>query len=148
MLGFAPEKGTAANLAYGKALMRESDHGSVLQMQRWWQDRAVYYAFETRGGAEWFGAHGGPPRFMEMVAARLPEAVRPKVVSPFGAEPKCYSCGESFGSLHKVGKYTVHRCTCGTKITHTGCFMHATCPICAVDVNSLEYEVALTKLMD
>jgi hypothetical protein len=32
MLGFSPEKGTAANLAYGKALMRESDHGSVLHI--------------------------------------------------------------------------------------------------------------------
>ena len=148
MLGFSPEKGTRQNLAYGEALLRESDHGSVWQMHKWWQDRATYYAFETRAGAEWFGAHGGPPRFMRVVASRLPEAQRPKMASPFGVEPKCYSCGESFGSLHKRGKYTVHRCTCGSKITHTGCFMSTVCPICAVQINSLEYEVPLTKIMD
>lgn len=128
--------------------MRECDHGSVLQMHKWWQDRATYYAFETRGGAEWFAAHGGPPRFMRMVAEHLPSAERPKLASPFGAEPKCYSCGESFGSLHKKSKYAVHRCTCGTKITHVKCFMSTACPVCSTKMNTLEYELPLSKIMD
>lgn len=148
MLGFTPERGTLGNLEYGETLLSESDHGSVKQMHRWWQQRATYYAFETKAGAKWFGEHGGPKRYMQHVSAYLPEAKREPLKSPMKVEPKCYSCGESFGSLSKRAKYSVHRCACGSKYTHQGCFMSKVCPICSVNVNVLEYDTALYKIID
>ena len=148
MLGFAPEKGTKANLEYGESLMRELPHGSVLQMQRWWQDPMTYHAFETKAGARWFGQHGGPTTFMNVVQEYLPEGKRERFRSPMKVEPKCYSCGESFGSLSKKAKYSVHRCTCGSKYTHTGCFMPKVCPICTVKINTLDYNTYLYKIIE
>lgn len=148
MLGFTPENGTRGNLEYGESLMRESDHGSVKQMHAWWQDLMTYHAFKTKAGARWFGEHGGPKKFMRVVEEYLPSAERPHLPNPSKVEPKCFSCGESFGSLTKRGKYTVHRCTCGSKITHVGCFVSTVCPICCTKINALEYDTQLIKIMD
>ena len=60
MLGFRADRSTLENLLHGEQLMRECNHGSILQLQNWWQDPTTYYAFESKAGARWFAEHGGP----------------------------------------------------------------------------------------
>lgn len=132
MLGFLPENSTLQNLNHGKKLLLCCNHGSVLQIQRWWQDPNTYYAFESRNGALWFAEHGGPKNFMKTVAQTLPEIALPKLPNPFVVEPICHSCMKSFKSFTKEKPVKIYRCMCGTKITHTQCFMPAMCPICRV----------------
>ena len=144
MLGFSPEKGTRQNLAYGEALLRESDHGSVLQMHKWWQDRAPYYAFETRGGAS------GLARTVDLLGScgwwrRGSPSAAPQDGVSFRRGTQVLLVRRVVRQSAQEGESTVHRCTCGWVRTQG-----ASCGsvlICAVQINSLEYEV-LTKIMD
>lgn len=77
MLGFRPDRSTLENLLHGEQLRRECGHGSILQLQNWWQDPTTYYAFESKAGARWFAEHGGPKRFMKMVEQCVPKKNAP-----------------------------------------------------------------------
>jgi len=132
MLGFCPEHSTLQNLNYGKKLLSVCNHGSVWQMHKWWQDPNMYYAFESKKGANWVAQHGGPKNFMKMVAAAATEKATPTLPSPFKVEPMCHSCMKTLGSFTKSTPLQVYRCMCGTKITHPKCFMPTVCPICRV----------------
>lgn len=132
MLGFLPESSTLQNLNHGKELLSCCNHGSVWQMHKWWQDPNMYYAFESKKGAQWFARHGGPKNFMKLVAETAPEKKIPKVPNPFKVEPMCHSCMKPFESFTKNIPLKIYRCMCGTKITHPTCFMPSVCPICGV----------------
>ena len=47
-MGFRPDKGTLENLRHGEALMRECDHGSILQMHKWFQDQNSVMTITTK----------------------------------------------------------------------------------------------------
>lgn len=133
MLGFRPENSTEQNLKHGEQLLTQCDHGSIHQIQKWWQDPNMYYAFETKKGAEWFGKHGGPTKFMNMVCKHVPEITPPPIKSPFKIEPFCHSCMQPFDSFTKPIPIKIYRCMCGTKIVHPSCFMPHQCPICRIN---------------
>ena len=87
MLGFVPENSTLQNLEHGNRLLQQCNHGSIRQIHNWWQDPNMYYAFESKKGAEWFAKHAGPPTFMSMVAENAPEPSVPKIANPFDVVP-------------------------------------------------------------
>lgn len=143
MLGFLPENSTLQNLNHGKRLLSKCDHGSIRQIHKWWQDPNMYYAFESKKGAEWFARHGGPITFMKMVGENAPEKNTPKLPNPFTVQPKCHSCMKPFSSFTKTIPVVIYRCMCGTKIVHPGCFMPAECPICRVTASVFTREQSI-----
>jgi len=145
MLGFVPENSTRQNLEHGERLLKQCDHGSIRQIHRWWQDPNMYYAFESKKGAEWFAKHGGPPTFMSMVAENAPEISVPKVPNPFDVVPTCHSCMKPFESFTKPIPVLVYRCMCGTKIVHPDCFMPKECPICRVKASVFKREQSISS---
>lgn len=132
MLGFLPENSTKQNLNHGKDLLTKCSHGSIRQIHDWWQDPNMYYAFESKQGAQWFARHGGPEQFMSMVAETAPVPSLPKLPNPFTVQPVCHSCMKPFESFTKCIPVVVYRCMCGTKLVHPGCFMPTDCPVCRV----------------
>ena len=145
MLGFVPEHSTQQNLKHGEKLLKQCNHGSIHQIHKWWQDPNMYYAFESKAGAEWFGKHGGPPNFMAMVADHAPSICVPKLPDPFKVEPVCYSCMKTFESFTKPIQIKVYRCMCGTKIVHPECFMPEDCPVCRVKASVFKREQSISS---
>ena len=137
MLGFRPDKSTYENLKHGETLMSECDHGSIYQLQKWWQDPTTYYAFESKAGAKWFAEHGGPKKFMKIVEQCVPDKPRPALANPYEVELFCHSCGMPFDSVKKNQVVKICRCVCGTKVTHEDCFMPDTCVFCKVKMTKL-----------
>lgn len=147
MLGFLPENSTKQNLIHGEKLLEQCDHGSVKQIQTWWQDPNMYYAFESKKGAEWMAEHGGPEKFMNMVKDHCPTVCPPPIISPFKIEPVCYSCGETMNSLNKKMPLKVFRCMCGTKIVHASCFMPKVCPLCGIKATVFKREQTIMQCL-
>lgn len=145
MLGFLPEHSTTQNLEHGKKLLAQCNHGSIQQIHNWWQDPNMYHAFTSKEGAKWFAKHGGPEKFMSMVAKHAPEVTIPPIVNPFQVEPVCYSCMKTFDSFTKTIPLCIYRCMCGTKIVHPGCFMPKTCPICNVKASVFIREQSISS---
>ena len=146
MLGFRPDRSTLENLLHGEQLMRECDHGSILQMQKWWQDQNTYYAFESKAGARWFANHGGPKQFMKMVEQCVPKKSRPPLADPFDVELLCHSCGKAFDLSKKKHVVQICRCVCGTKVAHEECFMPITCVFCNVKFSKVIREENLLRI--
>ena len=133
MLGFVPDVSMRDNLSHGQHLLDQCNHGSLNQIQKFWQDPNMYYAFESKAGAEWMAKHGGPPQFMQLVAATMPaKPCRNKVPRPCG-DVMCYSCGERFESFVKPIDFYIYRCMCNEKFVHKHCFMGKTCAWCGVE---------------
>ena len=145
MLGFLPENSTRQNLTHGEKLIEQCNHGSIKQIHAWWQDPNMYYAFESKKGAEWMAEHGGPQTFMRMVKEHCPAVRPPPMISPFKIEPVCYSCGESMHSVNKKMPLKVFRCMCGTKIVHATCFMPKSCPICGIQATVFHREQTIMQ---
>ena len=145
MLGFLPENSTKQNLEHGKQLLKQCDHGSIQQIHAWWQDPNMYYAFESKKGAEWMARHGGPTEFMSMVSQHCLSVQPPHIISPFKVEPVCYSCNETLHSMNKKMPLKVYRCMCGTKIVHPECFMPNVCPICGVKATVFKREQTIMQ---
>jgi hypothetical protein len=143
MLGFIPENSTKQNLDHGKKLLAVCNHGCVQQVHNWWQDPNMYYAFETEEGAKWFGKHGGPTKFMDMVGANAPTVEPPPLHSPYKVQVECHSCMKPFTSLTKTIPIKVYRCMCGTKIVHPQCFMPSECPICRIKASVFQREQSI-----
>lgn len=133
MLGFVPDVSMRDNLDHGKRLIEECDHGSVHQLQKFWQDPNMYYAFQSRAGAEWMARHGGPPKFMRMVASALPIKPKKERVPRPCASVNCYSCGKKFESFVKPVDFCIYRCMCTQKIVHKKCFMGKICAWCGTE---------------
>tara|TARA_B110000858_G_scaffold197568_1_gene259699 strand:+ start:1412 stop:1858 length:447 start_codon:yes stop_codon:yes gene_type:complete len=146
MLGFRPDRSTLENLLHGEQLLRECDHGSILQLQNWWQDPTTYYAFESKAGARWFAKHGGPKRFMKMVEQCVPKKTRPPLADPFAVELFCHSCSKIFDSTKKRHVVQICRCICGTKVTHEECYMPETCVFCNVKFSKVVREENLLRI--
>lgn len=143
MLGFVPENSTRQNLKHGEKLLQQCEHGSIRQIHKWWQDPNMYYAFESKKGAEWFAKHGGPPKFMNIVAEGATKPDVPKLPNPFSVVPMCHSCMKPFDSFAKPIPMLVYRCMCGTKIVHPDCFMPSECPICRVKASMFKREQSI-----
>lgn len=143
MLGFLPESSTKQNLEHGEKLLSKCNHGSIRQIHKWWQDPNMYYAFETKKGAEWFAEHGGPKNFMSLVAQKAPDITLPHIPNPCKVEPVCHSCMKPFESFTKPIPMLVYRCMCGTKIVHPDCFMPKDCPICRVKASMFKREQSI-----
>jgi hypothetical protein len=146
MMGFRPDRSTRENLLHGKQLLLECDHGSIVQLQRWWQDPNTYYAFESKAGARWFAEHGGPKRFMKIVEQCLPKKVPPPLADPFAVELLCHSCGKAFDSTKKKHVVQICRCLCGTKTTHEECYMPQSCVFCKVEYTKVVREEDLLRI--
>ncbi len=146
MLGFLPENSTRQNLDHGKHLMQQCQHGSIFQISEWWQDPNMYYAFESKKGARWMAAHGGPKKFMKMVEDVVPDkSFRPDIAKP-DFQPRCFSCGEAFEYFTKKIPIKVCRCMCGTRVVHPKCFMPITCPVCNIKMSHSIRTEAIQKL--
>ena len=145
MLGFVPENSTTQNLEHGERLLRICNHGSIRQIHNWWQDPNMYYAFESKAGAEWVAKHGGPPTFMSMVAERAPKPSVPDLPNPFDVVPVCNSCMQPFESFTKPIPILVYRCMCGTKIVHPECFMPEECPVCRVKASMFKRQQSISS---
>jgi len=145
MLGFTPENSTKQNLEHGVRLLALCNHGSIQQIHKWWQDPNMYYAFETKKGASWFGSHGGPTKFMDMVGTNAPDVEAPPLPNPFKVQPQCHSCMKSFKSFTKPMPIKVYRCMCGTKIVHPNCFMPDYCPICRIKASVFLREQSISS---
>tara|TARA_B110000858_G_C17787997_1_gene468229 strand:+ start:990 stop:1436 length:447 start_codon:yes stop_codon:yes gene_type:complete len=143
MFGFRPDKSTFENLRYGQQLMQKCNHGSVTQLQKWFQDPVTYYAFESKAGAKWFAEHGGPKKFMKLVEKYVPNKQPPPLADPYSVEMFCHSCGEAFESTKKKHLVKICRCVCGTKVTHEDCFMPETCVFCKVKMTKVVREEKL-----
>ena len=146
MLGFRPDKSTEENLRHGEELLKKCNHGSIYQLQKWWQDPNMYYAFESKAGARWLARHGGPPKFLAMVEAHMPERKHISIADPFSVQLKCHSCGQPFEETEKKMTVKICRCVCGTKVTHTDCFMPETCPLCNVKMSVVVRKEDLLKI--
>ena len=146
MLGFRPDQSTLQNLEHGEQLMRECDHGSIVQMHKWWQDQNTYYAFESKAGARWFADHGGPKKFMKLVEEYVPQKTPPPLADPFDVELFCHSCGKAFDSTKKKHVVQICRCVCGTKVVHEDCFMPDTCVFCKVKMSKVIREENLLRI--
>ena len=140
MLGFVPDVSMRRNLEHGKRLLLECDHGCVQQIHNWWQDPNMYYAFQSKAGAQWIGECVGPKKFMQIVAETLPiKPPREKVPHPC-ADVTCYSCGKAFDSFIKPTTFCIYRCMCTQKFVHKDCFMSKHCAWCG-----LEYTVKVCE---
>tara|TARA_Y100000992_G_scaffold300330_1_gene268787 strand:+ start:1288 stop:1734 length:447 start_codon:yes stop_codon:yes gene_type:complete len=146
MFGFCPDSSTLENLRHGQSLMRECDHGSIVQMHKWWQDQNTYYAFQSKAGAKWFANHGGPKRFMKMVEQCVPKKIRPPLADPFAVELCCHSCGKAFDATKKKHVVKICRCVCGTKVVHEECFMPDVCVFCKVNYSKVVREESLLSI--
>lgn len=146
MLGFLPENSTKQNLDHGERLLGQCDHGSVLQIHEWWQNPNMYYAFESKRGAQWMSDHGGPKRYLEMVKSVLADPPPVPAIETPDYRPKCYSCGETFEYFTKAIEVKVCRCMCGTRVVHPKCFMPTTCPICNIKMSKSHRKEAIQKL--
>ena len=133
MLGFLPEASTRDNLEHGKKLLARCSHESIQQIHDWWQDPNMYYSFTSREGARWMSEHGGPPRFMRMVAESVPIVPKPITTDQINTSVRCYSCEKPFKSFVKPIDFCVYRCMCTQKVTHVGCFMGKTCAWCGLE---------------
>lgn len=143
MLGFTPESSTRQNLQHGQKLLATCDHGCIQQIHKWWQDPNMYYAFETKEGAKWFGRHGGPTNFMNLVAKNAPTVKQPPLPDPYDVQPHCHSCMNPFKSFTKAIPVKVYRCMCGTKVVHPNCFMPEHCPICRIKASVFQREQSI-----
>jgi len=146
MLGFLPDASTRDNLDHGNKILRQCSHGSLQQLQDWWQDPNMYYAFKSRKGALWMSAHGGPRVFMQMVAEHTPEIFTQSDSGNIGASVRCYSCEKPFSSFVKPINFCVYRCMCKQKVTHVGCFMGKACAWCGLQYTKKTCEH--TKIID
>ena len=146
MLGFRPDRSTLQNLQHGEQLMQECDHGSILQMHRWWQQQDTYYAFESKAGAQWFASHGGPKKFLKMVEQCVPKKAPPPLANPFTVELFCHSCGKVFDDTKKKHVVQICRCICGTKVAHEECYMPGTCVFCKVKFTKVVREENLLRI--
>lgn len=147
MLGFFPEASTRENLRYGERLLNECDHGSVHQLVDFWQDPNMYYAFESKSGAEWISDVGrGPKRFMKLVADSMPpKKERPAVPRP-SCSVKCYSCGKHFESFTKPINFCIYRCMCtNQKVVHPKCFMNKACALCGTEYTVKKIQKKILK---
>ena len=145
MLGFTPEASTRKNLEHGSRLLERCSHGSVRQINDWWQDPNMYYAFESRAGAEWMGKHGGPQKFMSMVASTVSTVHEPRRVAHPKCEVKCYSCGGCFESFVKPVDFCIYRCMCTQKVVHVDCFMADACAWCGTKYTKKTCEKKVIK---
>jgi len=146
MLGFRPDRSTYENWKHGEALMKECDHGSIVQIHKWFQDPTTYYAFQSKAGARWFADHGGPKKFMKIVEECVPKKTRPDLADPFSIELTCHSCGKAFDMTKKKHVVKICRCVCGTKVCHEDCFMPDTCVFCKVKMTKIVREESLLRI--
>jgi len=133
------------NLDHGEKLLAKCSHGCIQQIHNWWQDPNMYYAFETKEGARWFGKHGGPTKYMEIVGANAPDVEMPFLPNPYKVQPVCHSCMKPFESFTKPIHIKVCRCMCGTKIVHPNCFMPKECPICRIKSSIFQREQSISS---
>ena len=130
MLGFLPGASTKQNLEYGETMLNQCSHGCLRQVHKWWQDPNMYYAFESKQGAVWMAANGGPKNFMKMVSVAIPKKEYKLKVDKPTLKVNCYSCGKCLESFTEPSDFCVYRCTCGQRVVHLDCFMSKTCALC------------------
>lgn len=133
MLGFLPCASTLQNREHGKEILQQCPHECLFQIQKWWQDPNMYYAFESRRGALWMSDHGGPPNYMKMVAESVPQKEYMVNIDKPTLQVNCYSCGKCFESFTEPIDFCVYRCTCGQRVVHSECFMSKSCALCGQD---------------
>lgn len=88
----------------------------------WARDPDVCYAFESRAGAEWWRAHGGPPGLCDVLRQRHVPVTPAPVARAKVQSPLCFACRAPLcATLQDDVTCVVVKCGCRSRIVHPAC---------------------------